>query len=250
MTPALRAVVLCCLACAAIMAAAPTAAGSDPVNVAAASFRNASGTLRVGRDVVVGQPVQAAAGERVELLFADGSSLTLAPNAQATIEAFSFDSRQGSGHLAVRLSSGLFRFAGGRIARRSTAILDTPAAALAVRDGIVLVRAEPERTTAIATVSAEVTVSNRAGTHLLRRPGWQVIAEAASPPRPSTAAPASLLSTALAELDPGARSLGAVAGGGPTATPTAAVNALSDANTLLQKSPAGGAQPGVRGRGP
>src|SRR6516162_7212238 len=103
MTPALRAVVLCCLAGAAIMAAAPTAAGSDPVNVAAASFRNASGTLRVGRDVVVGQPVQAAAGERVELLFADGSSLTLAPNAQATIEAYSFDSRQGSGHLVVRL---------------------------------------------------------------------------------------------------------------------------------------------------
>jgi hypothetical protein len=254
MTLASRALVLTWLAGTATIAAAPASAGNDPpVNVAAVASGDISGTLEVGRDVTVGQTVRTRAGKRVDLLFPDGSSLTLAPNAQAIVEAFSFDARRGVGHMVVRLASGLFRFSGGRIARQSAASFDTPAATLAIRGGIVLIRAEPTRTTAIAIAKAGVTVSTREGVQVLREPGLRVIAEAGSAPSPPAAAPASQLSAALAELDPGTRSAGsassAAAGSAIGDASNAATNALSDANTLLQKSPAGGGQPGLRGRG-
>src|SRR5262245_66238789 len=75
--------------------------------------------LHVGVDVQANEVVTTGANDRAHLLFLDGSSLTVGPQARLTIDRFVYDTNTRAGVLAINASQGVFRFVGGKISKTS-----------------------------------------------------------------------------------------------------------------------------------
>jgi len=69
--------------------------------------------LRIGIDVQANELITTSALDRAHLLFLDGTSLTVGPNAQLTIDRFVFDPATGTGDLAINAGKGVLRLVGG-----------------------------------------------------------------------------------------------------------------------------------------
>src|ERR687898_2164040 len=68
--------------------------------------------LRIGIDVQANELVTTGANDRAHLVFLDGSSLTVGPNARVTIDRFVFDPGTQTGDLAINASKGVLRLVG------------------------------------------------------------------------------------------------------------------------------------------
>ena len=73
--------------------------------------------LRIGIDVQANELITTNANDRAHLVFLDGSSLTVGPNAQLTIDKFVFDPSTKTGELAINASKGVLRLVGGKISK-------------------------------------------------------------------------------------------------------------------------------------
>src|SRR5262245_20534020 len=82
--------------------------------------------LRIGIDVQANELVTTKANDRAHLVFLDGSSLTVGPNARLTIDKFVFDPSTGKGELAINASKGVFRLVGGKISKNTPITIATP----------------------------------------------------------------------------------------------------------------------------
>jgi hypothetical protein len=214
--------------------------------------------LRVGVDVKANEAITTGAADRAHLLFLDGSSLTVGPQARLTIDKFVYDPATKTGDLAVHVTQGVFRFVGGRISKTRPVSVVTPSAALTIRGGIMLIDVQPTKTVATFMFGVEMTVIANGVKQTVNRPGWQVTAfNGTVPTKPVQAAPGSL-SPEFAKLEalrpqPGARdpdqamhSSGFDAqnsGRGPSSGPSGidpnslgdANNAVAGANSQIQK---------------
>src|SRR6476661_9283133 len=63
--------------------------------------QEAERVLRIGIDVQANELITTNANDRAHLVFLDGSSLTVGPNAQLTIDKFVFDPSTKTGELAI-----------------------------------------------------------------------------------------------------------------------------------------------------
>jgi hypothetical protein len=214
--------------------------------------------LHVGVDVQANEVVTTGANDRAHLLFLDGSSLTVGPQARLTIDRFVYDPNTKTGALAINASQGIFRFVGGRISKTSPVTVTTPSATLSIRGGIMIFSADANRTVAIFAFGNEMTVT--AGGHVttVTRPGWQVTTFAGKVPGQPAPTPPGSLASELAKLEaignktggdadkaakasgfsdqnsglgPGGQPLGSNA----TTISGEATNAVNNANTSLQK---------------
>jgi FecR protein len=215
--------------------------------------------LHVGVDVQANEIVTTGANDRAHLLFIDGSSLTVGPQARLTIDRFVYDPNNKVGALAINASQGVFRFVGGKISKTTPVTVTTPAATLTIRGGIMIVSADANRTLAIFVFGNDMTVT--AGGHVttVTRPGWQVTTFAGKTPGQPAPTPPGSLATELAKLEaignksgsgdadnaaktsgfadqnsglgPGGQPLG----GNNTTIGGEAINAVNNANTSLQK---------------
>src|SRR5260221_487124 len=71
--------------------------------------------LRIGIDVQANEAITTGANDRAHLVFLDGTSVTVGPNAQLTIDKFVYDPNTKVGELAVSATQGaLSRPAGSR----------------------------------------------------------------------------------------------------------------------------------------
>lgn len=139
--------------------------------------------------------------DRAHLLFLDGSSLTVGPQARLTIDKFVYDPGVKQGDLSVRASEGVFRFVGGRISKTRPVSIVTPSASLTIRGGIMLVDVQPTRTVATFMFGIEMVVVANGVKQTVTRPGWQVtVLAGAAPTQPVQATPGSL-SPELAKLE-------------------------------------------------
>src|SRR5438128_182477 len=68
--------------------------------------------LRIGIDVQANEVITTKANDRAHLVFLDGTSLTVGPNAQLTIDKFTYDPATKTGNLAVTASKGVLRVVG------------------------------------------------------------------------------------------------------------------------------------------
>ena len=75
--------------------------------------------LRIGIDVQANELITTNANDRAHLVFLDGSSLTVGPNAQLTIDKFVFDPNTKTGELAINASKGVLRLVGGKISKNN-----------------------------------------------------------------------------------------------------------------------------------
>ncbi|HUA51014.1 MAG TPA: FecR domain-containing protein [Candidatus Sulfotelmatobacter sp.] len=146
----------------------PSVEGVPPVS--------APGPLLVGVTVFEHERVISAADGQAQLLFRDGSSFTVGPNSNLTLDDFTFDPGRGTGRAALSLGKGIFRFVGGKLSKEGAVELTTPAAVLGVRGGIALVEVGDQGATkATLLYGSELAVTARDGeTVRIRRPGFSV----------------------------------------------------------------------------
>ncbi|MDC1171670.1 FecR domain-containing protein [Alphaproteobacteria bacterium] len=95
--------------------------------------------LTTGLEVYFNEKVETGPVGRTQLLFKDGTAITIGPNANMTIDKYVFDPNAGTGEMALSVTKGVFRIVGGRISKRKPIKLKTPVATLGVMGGIVVV---------------------------------------------------------------------------------------------------------------
>jgi hypothetical protein len=136
------------LIAAALLAAAAAAHGEEPkVGVALAVNPDATGqppeqgaqTLMVGASVLHQERIATSQSGQVQIQFLDQSSLTVAPDSELTIDEFVYDPGRGAGRFAAQLGSGIVRYVGGQISKRSEVVFRTPSATIGIRGGMALI---------------------------------------------------------------------------------------------------------------
>lgn len=162
------------------------------VGVTSAVLPNAEGTppggdprvLQIGLDVVADERVTTGAKGKLQLLFRDGSALTLGPNSDVTIDSFVYDPDAKTGELVMSATKGLFRLVGGRISKSRPIQLKTPTALIGIRGGIMTARVNDNSTSSTFHFGDSMTMEAAGQSVSVSRPGFQVSANAGQPPSP------------------------------------------------------------------
>ena len=138
-------------ALAALTAALTGPASAERVGVATAVNPDASGQppggplrlIRVGADMVHEERITTGGRGRTQLLFLDGSALTIGPNSDLVLDEFVYDPETKTGTLAMSATKGLFRFVGGKISKQKGVTIKTPTALIGIRGGIGIISVKP-----------------------------------------------------------------------------------------------------------
>ncbi|HYE00204.1 MAG TPA: FecR domain-containing protein, partial [Alphaproteobacteria bacterium] len=246
---------LVALACTTALAAPALAQTADKAGVAAAVNPDAQGTppaaaprtLEIGLDVFRDELVETGDAGQAQMLFLDGSSLTVGPNASLTIDEFAYDPTAATGSLAMSVAKGTLRFVGGRISKGEAVEIETPTAVIGIRGGVALVSVDGATGTTNATLvfGDQLSVQSKAGGGRVNitRPGYTTtVAPQQQQPAPPAKAPAEQLSQQLGQLEgrPGAN-------GGAPQPPTdqrVAQAPVTQTNAAAPPPPPPGARPG------
>jgi len=113
---------------------APAFAAQEAVGVTAAVNPDATGQLpneplrelMVGHDVIRNERIKTQSFGQAQLLFTDQSTLTVARNSEIVIDEFVFDPSKQSGNLAATVTTGVFRYVGGKISKQKDVTFYTP----------------------------------------------------------------------------------------------------------------------------
>ena len=108
--------------------------------------QEAERVLRIGIDVQANEAITTGPNDRAHLVFLDGTSLTVGPNAQLTIDKFVYDPNTRTGELAVNASKGVLRLVGGKISKTNDIVITTPSSTIGVRGGMALLVVGPNST--------------------------------------------------------------------------------------------------------
>jgi trimeric autotransporter adhesin len=123
--------------------AGPTWA-QDNIGVTAAVNPQAQGTppdrttrtLNVGLDMFKNERVVTGPEGKTQLLFVDGSALSIGPNSDVVLDEFVYDPASGNGRLAMTATKGVFRLVGGKLSKNEAVTLKTPTATIGIRGGV------------------------------------------------------------------------------------------------------------------
>ena len=118
------------------------------VGVTAASVVDAKGKppispardLETGVDVFFNEKISTDEAGRAQLLFRDGTSLTVGASSEMTIDEYVYDPATGTGDMVVSISKGVFRLVGGKISKNQPIVFNSPSATVSVRGGIAYVK--------------------------------------------------------------------------------------------------------------
>jgi hypothetical protein len=164
---------------------------------------DAERVLRIGIDVQANELITTRANDRAHLVFLDGTSLTVGPNAQLTIDKFVYDPNSKTGELAVNATRGVLRLVGGKISKTAPITITTPSSTIGIRGGITILTVEPSRTTSTFVFGKGMTVSAAGQMQTVTRQGTQVTTNAGAPPGPPSLVPAGGYTSQLSQLEGG-----------------------------------------------
>jgi hypothetical protein len=105
--------------------------------------------LLVGHDVIHNEKISTGNGGQAQLLFTDQSTLTVAKNSEVVIDDFVFDPQKQNGNLTATLTTGVFRYVGGKISKQQDVTFYTPTGTVSVRGGIALIKIDGDTITAV-----------------------------------------------------------------------------------------------------
>ena len=158
--------------------------------------------LKVGVDVFADERITTGADDRAHLLFADGSALTVGPNAELTIDRFVYDPNKGTGDLAISATRGVFRLVGGKITKQGEATMKVGSATLGLRGGIAVIDASsPGSLDAFFMFGDKLVVTTPQGTKVATRPGSTIKTIFGQSPSSPSLTPAGALVGPLAKLE-------------------------------------------------
>src|SRR5215472_10863601 len=136
---------------AAVALGAFSAGAQDKVGVNAAVNLDAAGTppggatrkLVIGQEVVHNERIVTDAKGQTQILFLDGSSVSVGPNADLVIDEFIYDPKTGTGRMTITAVQGAMRFVGGKLSKQDNAVtLRVGTATIGVRGGVVMLDAQ------------------------------------------------------------------------------------------------------------
>ena len=130
--------------------------------------------LRIGIDVQANELITTGAADRAHLVFLDGSSLTVGPDARLTIDRFVFDPNTKKGELAINASKGVLRLVGGKISKTNAITITTPSSTIGIRGGITIVSVSQVQTIANFVFGSSMTVTAAGQTQTATRAGSQI----------------------------------------------------------------------------
>jgi len=144
------------LACAAV----PGLAEEAPVGVTGAVNPQAVGQapkgpieqLVIGRNIVRNEKISTFNKGQVQLIFADQSTLTLAENSEIVIDEYVYDPQKQAGTMTATVTTGVPRYVGGKISKKTDVSFVTPSGVLTVRGGIALIKVAPKSAAASTNV--------------------------------------------------------------------------------------------------
>jgi hypothetical protein len=132
---------LVALGAAAGVGSANFVATANPQGIGPTADRS-SRELLVAHDAMKNEHIDTIDRGQVQLLFADQSSLSVAPGSDVVINEFLYDPQTQTGNLSATVTTGMLRYVGGRISKTRDVAFYTPTAAVTVRGGgIVLIKA-------------------------------------------------------------------------------------------------------------
>lgn len=175
-----------------------SATSGDPLGKPPAAVER---VLRIGTDIQANELVTTHSSDRAHLVFLDGTSLTVGPNARVTIDRFVFDPSTSKGELAVNVSRGVFRLVGGKISKTTPMTVTTPAATIGVRGGIAVGRVTDERTDASFLFGKSLAATARGVTRTATRPGSRITTRRGEAPGDPVVIARGELDSDLAELE-------------------------------------------------
>ena len=175
--------------------------------------QEAERVLRIGIDVQANELITTNANDRAHLVFLDGSSLTVGPNAQLTIDKFVFDPSTKTGELAINASKGVLRLVGGKISKGQPITITTPSSTIGIRGGITIVDVNTARTEAAFVFGKDMSVKGAGQTQVATRPGSMIVTNLGKPPGLPTIMAQGALNAQLSALE-GRRAPQSGGGGG------------------------------------
>lgn len=131
--------------------------------------------LRVGVDVQANEVITTRANDRAHLMFLDGTSLTVGPDAQIVIDKFVYDPNSKTGELAVSASKGVFRLVGGKISKTNAITVTTPSSTIGIRGGIGMFDVNSQQTKAFFIHGISMLISANGQSEKLTRVGTWVL---------------------------------------------------------------------------
>jgi len=157
--------------------------------------------LRIGIDVQANELVTTGANDRAHLVFLDGSSLTVGPDARLSIDRFVYDPNTQKGELAINASKGVLRLVGGKISKTNAITITTPSSTIGIRGGIAIFSVNQVQTIADFVFGNSMTVTAGGKTETATRMGSQVITNAGGVPGAPTLLKPGSLTAALSNLE-------------------------------------------------
>lgn len=218
-----------------------SAAEGDPLGKPPAE---AERVLRVGIDVQAFERITTSVNDRAHLVFLDGTSLTVGPDAQLVIDRFVYDPSTGTGDLSVSLGKGVLRLVGGKISKVRPVLVNTPGAITGIRGGISIIEAQAGQTVSTFMFGRDMTVTGQGQTQTVTRPGFEVTTRPNAPPAPPAPVSEQLLAAQIGKLEGRSGSSGR---GNTPATGAAVVKVTQGTQSLAaqpQQSVPGNAQAG------
>ncbi|HEX9556703.1 MAG TPA: FecR domain-containing protein, partial [Reyranella sp.] len=157
--------------------------------------------LRIGIDVQANELITTNANDRAHLVFLDGSSLTVGPNARLTIDKFVYDPNTQRGELAINASKGVLRLVGGKISKNTPITITTPATTIGIRGGITIVSVTQVQTIANFVFGTSMTVTAGGQTQTATRAGSAIVTNVGAIPGVPTLVKPGSLTAALSQLE-------------------------------------------------
>lgn len=99
--------------------------------------------LFIGNRLVHNESLETSDRGRTQVLFLDGSALTVGPGAKIVLDEFVYDPESKTGRLAMTAARGLFRYVGGKISKKTPVKFRTPTATIGIRGGITIINVQP-----------------------------------------------------------------------------------------------------------
>ncbi len=195
--------------------------------------------LRIGIDVQANEVIITHDNDRAHLVFLDGTSLTVGPNAHVVIDRFVYDPNTKTGELAVNATKGVLRLVGGKISKTNAITITTPSSTIGIRGGIGLFNVGQGKTTADFIFGDRMTVTGQGITRDVTRPGSQVIVNLGAPPSLPSLLPKGGLAAALSQLEGTSGSGSGGSSGGGNADQAAQSSGFSGNNSGQPQNPPG-----------
>jgi hypothetical protein len=163
----------------ATMAQSPAAAGAanrTGVVTAVAPGGKVTGNnelMVVGSNIVPGQRLRTDAGGPMHVLFMDQSALTLGPDAELTIDEFTFDPGTRQGRIRLGLVKGVVRVVGGQISKNTATTITTAHGKIEILGGITVVETNGSNTSGTFLFGQGMQVTDNSGnTQTVTRAGF------------------------------------------------------------------------------